>query len=91
MARRLERYESFRNIDCVGMCREVMQALGRHIDAKKNPFWQYFAMKRERALAAGLDDLRVLHSYVHTIREILTAEGDEPALALLSELEDKCM
>lgn len=91
MARSLERYESFLNIDCAAKCARVMEALMVHIEAGDNPFWTYFMKKREQHHAEHLDDLRVLHSYLPTIREILDEKGDAHALALLADLEESCM
>jgi hypothetical protein len=42
-------------------------------------------------LQQGFDDLRVLHSYLPTIREILADDEDTRTLALLEDLEETCM
>lgn len=92
MSGSFDRYVSFRDCDWQGQSQRVMAALQRHIDAADNPFWAYFARKRaELRDKQGLDDLRVLHNYLPTLRELLEDNGDHATLALLEDLEAKLM
>ncbi|CAH2599545.1 N(2)-fixation sustaining protein CowN [Rhodovastum atsumiense] len=91
MTEALERYITFRNIDCVGKSERVMERIQQHIDAEDNPFWPYFQKQRAQAHAMGFDDLRVLHNYLPTLRELLIDLDDETTLALLEDLEVTCM
>ena len=84
-----DRYLTFRNIDCATKAQRVIDRLQPHLDAGESPFWAYFSRQRERAHADGFDDLRVLHSYLPTLRELLAE--DEATLALLEDLEVTCM
>ncbi|ABD88732.1 N(2)-fixation sustaining protein CowN [Rhodopseudomonas palustris] len=87
-----DRYVSFKNADWEGKSQRVMAKLQSHIDAADNPFWGYFAKKRtELNEKQGLDDLRVLHNYLPTLREILEESGDDETLAMLEDLEVTCM
>jgi hypothetical protein len=87
-----DRYVSFKNADWEGKSQRVMQRLQIHIDAAENPFWAYFAQKRtELNQKQGLDDLRVLHNYLPTLRELLDDAGDSDTLAMLEDLEVTCM
>lgn len=90
-AKPLERYVSFKNIDCAGKAQRVIDRLQPRIDAGTNPYWAYFEKQRASALQQGFDDLRVLHSYLPTIREILADDEDTRTLALLEDLEETCM
>jgi hypothetical protein len=86
-----DRYVTFRNIDCAGRAQSVVERLQPYIDASENPFWAYFRKQREAAHANGFDDLRVLHNYLPTLRELLSDAGDDDTLALLEALEVTCM
>jgi hypothetical protein len=56
-----------------------------------SPFWPYFERQRKWAHAQGLDDLRVLHNFLPTLRELLEHLGDLDTLAMLEDLEESCM
>ena len=86
-----DRYVSFRNADWEGRSRRVMAGLRRHIEAGDSPFWPYFERQRTLAHERGLDDLRVLHNFLPTLRELLEDLGDRETLALLEDLEEACM
>ena len=87
----VDRYVTFTNIDCAGRSRLVIEQLQRYIDAAENPFWAYFSRQRAQAHAMGFDDLRVLHTYLPTLRELIAEAGDDATLALLEDLEATCM
>ena len=91
MDEQTDRYTTFRNIDCATRAQRVIAGLQPHIDAGENPFWAYFCARRARAHADGFDDLRVLHTYLPTLRELLADAEDAAALALLEDLEVTCM
>jgi hypothetical protein len=40
-AKPLERYVSFKNIDCAGKAQRVIDRLQPRIDAGTNPYWAY--------------------------------------------------
>jgi hypothetical protein len=86
-----DRYVSFKNADWEAKSQRVIDALQPHVDRADNPFWAYFDQQRTLAHARGMDDLRVLHNYLPTIREILEDSDDQDALALLEDLEVTCM
>lgn len=86
-----DRYVSFKNIDCDGKTRAVMARIEQHVTAGDNPFWDYFRQQRELAHGRGLDDLRVLHNYLPTLRELLDDLDDQETLDMLEELERICM
>ncbi|RAI42605.1 N(2)-fixation sustaining protein CowN [Rhodoplanes roseus] len=88
---RPDRYVTFKNIDCEGMTRTVMDHVLRHVAAGDSPFWAYFEAQRTLAHGRGLDDLRVLHNFLPTLKELLEDLDDPETLALLEELERQCM
>ncbi|EJW09309.1 hypothetical protein A33M_1643 [Rhodovulum sp. PH10] len=88
---RQDRYVTFKNIDCEGMTEAVMARVLRHAEAGDSPFWPYFLEQRALGHDRGYDDLRVLHNYLPTLREILESLDDEETLSLLEELERTCM
>ncbi|WP_420135582.1 N(2)-fixation sustaining protein CowN [Rhodopseudomonas sp.] len=88
MSDSFDRYVSFKNCNWEIRSERVMARLQTHIDAGENPFWAYFAQKRtELREKQGLDDLRVLHNYLPTLRELLEDNGDLETLSMLEELE----
>jgi hypothetical protein len=82
---------NFNLSDCDSKCECVMARLQDHFDRKTNPFWPYFLKQRNHARSQGLSDLRVLHNYVSTLRELLEELQDRQTLALLEDLEETCM
>jgi len=86
-----DRYVSFKNCDWEGKCQRVFTLLQDHFDRETSAFWPYFLRQRDLAHHQGLDDLRVLHNYVSTLRELLENLGDMRTLALLEDLEETCM
>jgi hypothetical protein len=92
MSASFDRYVSFQHCDWEGRSERVMQRLQRHVDAAENPFWAYFAQKRaELRDKQGLDDLRILHNYLPTLRELLEDNGDLETLKMLEDLEANLM
>jgi N(2)-fixation sustaining protein CowN len=86
-----DRYVTFNGIDCEGRTVVVMQAIERHAAASASPFWAYFETQRRLAHGRGLDDLRVLHNFLPTLKELLEDGDDDQTLALLEDLEVTCM
>ncbi|MDF3811836.1 MULTISPECIES: N(2)-fixation sustaining protein CowN [Rhodopseudomonas] len=86
-----DRYVSFKNADWEAKSQRVIDRLQLHIDRDDNPFWAYFSRQRELAHQRGMDDLRVLHNFLPTIRELLDDLDDSETLALLEDLEVTCM
>lgn len=91
MADEVDRYVTFANIDCAARSRAVVARLQLYVEAAENPFWAYFNRQRDQAHAMGFDDLRVLHTYLPTLRELLADAGDDATVALLEDLEATCM
>jgi hypothetical protein len=86
-----DRYVSFKNADWEGKSQRVIARLQHHIDCNTSPFWSYFAKQRDLAHQRGMDDLRVLHNFLPTIRELLENLDDQQTLAMLEDLEVTCM
>ncbi len=84
-----DRYISFDGIDCNGNARRIMQLIDQHQDAQ-NPFWAYFAAKRQPRSGPPPDDLFLVHCHLNQIRELFEQRADPQALALLSALEEEC-
>jgi N(2)-fixation sustaining protein CowN len=91
MTEEFDRYVSFRGSDWEGKTGRVLARLQPHIDRVNSPFWAYFIRQRDLAHRQGLDDLRVLHNFVATLRELLENLGDLETLAMLEDLEETCM
>ena len=83
-----ERYVSCRNMEGESKTAEVFGLLQTHFDKKTSPFWVYFLKQRGIAHAQRLDDLRVLHNFLPTLKDILE---DTRTLHKLEELENRCM
>lgn len=88
---RPDRYVTFAGMDCDGRTREVMAAIEARAAVSASPFWVYFATQRRLAHGRGLDDLRVLHNFLPTLKELLEGEGAAAELAMLEDLEVICM
>jgi len=90
-----DRYVSFVGIEGDKNSQELMVMLRRHIDdpCKTNRFWELFREKLDRVgLIDGnggrcLDELFLIHSYINNIRELFEEYDDQPALALLEQIE----
>lgn len=90
-----DRYISFVGIEGDKNSRELMVMLRGHIDdpQKSNRFWELFREKLDRVgLTDGnggrcLDELFLIHSYINNIRELFEEYDDQPALALLEQIE----
>ncbi len=91
MSEDFDRYVSFRNVEWEGKTAEVFDLLQTHFDKNTSPFWEYFLKQRGIAHAQGLDDLRVLHNFLPTLKDILEDLDDVGTLNKLEELEDRCM
>ena len=68
---RPDRYVTFTGIDCDGRTRAVMGRIEGLVRRGENPFWSYFQAQRELAHGRGQDDLRVLHNFLPTLKELL--------------------
>ena len=90
-----DRYVSFTGIDGDANARKLVELLCQHIDdpAKTNRFWELFKGKLERIkqpdATSGFsqDELYLIHAYINNIRELFEAYDDQPALALLDQIE----
>ena len=88
---KFDRYVSFVNADWEGRSARVMEGLAAHVEARDSAFWPYFERQRALAHARGLDDLRVLHNFLPTLKELLEELGDAATLEKLEDLEENCM
>ncbi len=92
---RPDRYVSFVGIEGDQNSRELMEMLRVHIDdpCKRNRCWELFTEKLERVGQPDknggrcLDELFLIHSYINNIRELFEQYDDQPALALLEQIE----
>lgn len=91
MSEEFDRYVSFRNVEWESKTAEVFGLLQDHFDRNTSPFWGYFLKQRGIAHAQGLDDLRVLHNFLPTLKDLLEDLQDATTLHKLEELEDRCM
>jgi hypothetical protein len=91
-----DRYVSFKNIDCEGNSKKLMEMLKKHIDdpAKSNAFWEKF---KERLATVGqviadrkIDELFLIHNYINNLYEIFEEYDDTEALELLDRIEQEC-
>ena len=91
MSLQTDRYVSFKGIEWERKTETVIAKLQIHIDQADSPFWPYFQRQRIWAHNQGMDDLRVLHNFLPTLREILEDRNDLETLSLLEDLEETCM
>jgi len=90
-----DRYVSFVGIEGDKNSRELIVMLRRHIDdpLKTNKFWELFKTKLERVgkpdenSGRCLDELYLIHAYINYISELFELYDDQPALALLEQIE----
>lgn len=90
-----DRYVSFVGIEGDKNSHELMVMLRRHIDdpPKSNRFWELFKEKLNRVgkpdenSGRCLDELFLIHAYINNIRELFELYDDQPALALLEQIE----
>lgn len=98
MASQPDRYVSYRDIDCAGNSKRLMEMLLLHLDhpKKSNPFWEKFKQKLAQAeqplLSHGhcVDQLFLIHTYINNLYEIFEQYLDTEALALLEQIEREC-
>jgi N(2)-fixation sustaining protein CowN len=92
-----DRYVSFRGIEGESNSRELIAMLRRHIDdpEKTNRFWEQFKEKLARVGQPNensgrcLDELFLIHSSINNLREFFEEQNDQPALALLGQIEEE--
>ena len=90
-----DRYVSFVGIEGDKNSRELMAMLRQYIDdpQKSNRFWELFKGKLElvgkpdQNSGRCLDELYLIHAYINNIRELFELYDDQPALALLEQIE----
>jgi hypothetical protein len=87
-----DRYVSFKDIDCDGNARRLMEMIDAHLtdESKNNAFMTYFQKKREGGSGPKPDDLFLIHSNINQIREFFEGCNDEPGLTLLLQIEEEC-
>jgi len=93
-----DRYVSYKNIDCEGNSKQLMQMLRKHIDdpAKSNPFWEKFKTLLEKIgkpaenNGRSIDEIFLIHTYINNLYEIFEEYEDNKALKLLDQIEREC-
>ncbi len=90
-----DRYVSFEGIDCVGMSRQLVQALLRHINdpERSNVYWEALKVQladADKGIPGKPDELYLICSRVYMLEELFQRYGDEEGLALLREIEEQC-
>ena len=90
-----DRYVSFAGIEGDKNSRQLIALLRRHIDdpLKTNRYWELFKDKLDRVGLPEqnggrcLDELFLIHASINNIRELFEQYDDQPALALLEQIE----
>ena len=87
-----DRYVSFKDIDCDGNARRLMEMIDAHLTnpANGNAFMDYFQKKRAGGSGPKPDDLFLIHSNINQIREFFESVRDEAGLILLFQIEEEC-
>jgi hypothetical protein len=93
-----DRYVTYKNIDCAGNSKLLMDLLRRHIDdpTRSNAFWEQFKQKLNRVgkplenNGRCLDELFLIHTYINNLYEIFEQYDDHEALTLLDRIEREC-
>ncbi|MBB2191823.1 N(2)-fixation sustaining protein CowN [Gluconacetobacter azotocaptans] len=91
MTEQFDRYLTFKDLNWEERADRIFAALQPHFDQETSPFWPYFLKQRAISHRQGLDDLRVLHNFLPTLRDLLEELNDTETLLLLEELEVLCM
>jgi hypothetical protein len=89
------RYISFKDIDCEGGSKALIERILLHINdpAKTNAYWEAFKGRLTQAdamRARTADGLCLLCASVSYIDELFEDHDDDQGLALLRQLEDEC-
>ncbi len=95
MADVLERYVSFRGIDCEGNAKIVIERILAIIGQPENnnALWQRFQERLAEAGKVGArkaDELCLACSHTYYIEELFEEHGDTIGLEALQRLEDEC-
>jgi len=94
----VDRYVTFKNIDCEGNSKRLMEMLLQHVGDPQhsNPFWEKF---KEKLAKCGqpdenggrtLDELFLIHTYINNLYELFEERDDDAALELLGRIEREC-
>lgn len=88
----IDRYVTFRGIDCDGNAARVMGLIEQYAADERyaSPFWDYFFKKRKPSSGPEPDDLFLIHTNINQIYELFQSAEDESALALLQWVEFNC-
>jgi len=95
---RTNRYVTYKDIDCIGNSKRLMEALSRQIDNpdRSNLFWEKFneklalVGKPQEQSDRQIDELFLIHTYINNLYEIFEEYEDNTALALLERIEREC-
>ncbi|WP_128292876.1 N(2)-fixation sustaining protein CowN [Afifella aestuarii] len=89
-ADRGDRYVSFLGLDCDAKAEAMMGMLSGAMRTSSSQWVGYFEQKLAENQKMGRDSLYFVGSQVNALSAFFEEEGDEAALSLLAELEDKC-
>ncbi|SHJ90056.1 hypothetical protein SAMN02745165_03488 [Malonomonas rubra DSM 5091] len=93
-----DRYVTYKNIDCEGNSKRLMEMLRAHIDdpEKSNPFWEKFKEMLDKIGKPAdnngrtIDEIFLIHTYINNLYEIFEEQDDSEALELLDQIEREC-
>ncbi|WP_006786375.1 N(2)-fixation sustaining protein CowN [Thiorhodospira sibirica] len=88
----IDRYISFKGIDCNGNAEKLMQQVESYAEraGEHGPLVSYLLNKRTGASGPQPDDLFLIHAHLNSLRELFEAHDDETALELLDWVEENC-
>ncbi len=88
----INRYVSFKGIDCNGNARQVLAYVQQYIKqpVQAGAWAEYFTIKLVERRSLGQDELFFVGSQISQIRALFEVFGDEAALDLLTQLEEEC-
>lgn len=88
----IDRYVSFKNINCDGTARHLVERIQYYLDHSSQPnLWlDYFKKKLVERQTMGQDELFFVGSQVNNIRAFFEQFEDVEALNLLDQVEENC-
>ncbi|NJL45617.1 MAG: N(2)-fixation sustaining protein CowN [Leptolyngbyaceae cyanobacterium SM2_3_12] len=88
----INRYISFKGIDCEGKARRILSHIEQYINKAPHPssWTEYFYKKLQERTALGQDDLFFVSSQLNSIRALFEEYQDSDALDWLDQVEEEC-
>lgn len=91
----VDRYVTFKGIDCEGNVSRLLAMFYRHIDdpERTNAFWEKVRIRLQKAgdeadpRVRSENFLLIIHSYINMFRELFETWDDTEALKLLAQIE----